>query len=274
MYEGRDRKSGELRWTGTRVDLIFGSHSQLRALAEVYGQSDVKEKFAKELQLRWRKARDQFIAGRIDALGAAVVIGVGAVGKLDGDARIEHSGILLARREEGAKTVVFAIIESQLEIADRGQGAEVVLVGAHSRVSEELARHGGARALEIVDAAEVIEMHHRFKKDAPSGTALRLADIVADQIGVGPEAYAHGREGITGERPAGQIGLHALRTGDKIEIRGFGSFRTRSRQPRVGRNPKTGSRVEVPAKRFWNSSSNLNLVFDRSRHLSKQATGF
>jgi integration host factor subunit beta len=42
----------------------------------------------------------------------------------------------------------------------------------------------------------------------------------------------------------------ALRSGDKIEIRGFGSFRTRSRQPRVGRNPKTGDRVDVPAKRI------------------------
>ena len=44
--------------------------------------------------------------------------------------------------------------------------------------------------------------------------------------------------------------VRALRTGDKIEIRGFGSFPTRSRQPRVGRNPKTGDRVEVPAKRI------------------------
>ena len=44
--------------------------------------------------------------------------------------------------------------------------------------------------------------------------------------------------------------VKSLRGGDKIEIRGFGSFRTRSRQPRVGRNPKTGARVEVPAKRI------------------------
>ena len=42
----------------------------------------------------------------------------------------------------------------------------------------------------------------------------------------------------------------SLRAGDKIEIRGFGSFRTRQRQPRVGRNPKTGARVDVPAKRI------------------------
>jgi len=44
--------------------------------------------------------------------------------------------------------------------------------------------------------------------------------------------------------------VRALRTGDKIEIRGYGSFRTRQRQPRVGRNPKTGTRVEVPSKRI------------------------
>src|SRR3984957_15809584 len=44
--------------------------------------------------------------------------------------------------------------------------------------------------------------------------------------------------------------VRALRGGDKIEIRGFGSFRTRQRQPRLGRNPKTGARVEVPAKRI------------------------
>ena len=44
--------------------------------------------------------------------------------------------------------------------------------------------------------------------------------------------------------------VRALKNGDKIEIRGFGSFRTRQRQPRIGRNPKTGDRVEVPAKRI------------------------
>src|SRR5580692_8130130 len=47
--------------------------------------------------------------------------------------------------------------------------------------------------------------------------------------------------------------IHALRTGDKIEIRGFGSFRIRQRKPRTGRNPKTGAKVDVPAKRGPNS---------------------
>jgi len=54
-YEGRDRKSRELRWTGTRVDLIFGSHSELRALAEVYAQSDAQQKFVKDFVSAWNK---------------------------------------------------------------------------------------------------------------------------------------------------------------------------------------------------------------------------
>jgi catalase-peroxidase len=55
VYEGRDRKTNELKWTGTRVDLIFGSHSQLRALAEVYASADSKEKFVKDFVAAWTK---------------------------------------------------------------------------------------------------------------------------------------------------------------------------------------------------------------------------
>jgi catalase-peroxidase len=55
IYEGRDRKTNEVKWTGTRVDLIFGSHSQLRALAEVYACTDSKEKFAKDFVAAWTK---------------------------------------------------------------------------------------------------------------------------------------------------------------------------------------------------------------------------
>jgi catalase-peroxidase len=55
MYEGRDRKTKELKWTGTRVDLIFGSHSQLRALAEVYASSDSREKFVQDFVAAWNK---------------------------------------------------------------------------------------------------------------------------------------------------------------------------------------------------------------------------
>jgi catalase-peroxidase len=55
LFEGRDRKTGELRWTGTRVDLIFGSNSELRAVAEVYASLDAKEKFVKDFVKAWDK---------------------------------------------------------------------------------------------------------------------------------------------------------------------------------------------------------------------------
>jgi len=54
-YEGRDRKTKAVKWTGTRVDLIFGSHSQLRAIAEVYACADAKEKFARDFVAAWTK---------------------------------------------------------------------------------------------------------------------------------------------------------------------------------------------------------------------------
>ncbi|RWN00921.1 MAG: catalase/peroxidase HPI [Mesorhizobium sp.] len=55
VYEARDRKTKQVKWTGTRADLIFGSHSQLRALAEVYGSADAKQKFVKDFVKAWTK---------------------------------------------------------------------------------------------------------------------------------------------------------------------------------------------------------------------------
>jgi catalase-peroxidase len=55
MFEGRDCKTGEVKWTGTRVDLIFGSNSQLRALAEVYGSADAQKKFVQDFVAAWIK---------------------------------------------------------------------------------------------------------------------------------------------------------------------------------------------------------------------------
>lgn len=55
LYEGRDSHSGELKWTGTRVDLVFGANSQLRALAEAYAQDDACEKFVKDFVAAWNK---------------------------------------------------------------------------------------------------------------------------------------------------------------------------------------------------------------------------
>jgi catalase-peroxidase len=55
VYEGRDRKTKAVKWTGTRVDLIFGSHSQLRALAEVYACADSQPKFVQDFVAAWTK---------------------------------------------------------------------------------------------------------------------------------------------------------------------------------------------------------------------------
>jgi catalase-peroxidase len=55
VFEGKDRATGKVKWTGTRVDLIFGSNSQLRALAEAYGSSDAQEKFVRDFVAAWNK---------------------------------------------------------------------------------------------------------------------------------------------------------------------------------------------------------------------------
>ncbi len=55
VFEGYDRATGKLKWTGTRVDLVFGSNSQLRAIAEVYACDDAKEKFATDFIAAWNK---------------------------------------------------------------------------------------------------------------------------------------------------------------------------------------------------------------------------
>ncbi len=64
-FEGRDRKTKEAKWTGTRVDLIFGSHSQMRALAEVYACSTAQAKFVKDFVAAWSKVMN---ADRFDLI--------------------------------------------------------------------------------------------------------------------------------------------------------------------------------------------------------------
>jgi catalase-peroxidase len=66
VFEGRDRKTGHVTWTATRVDLIFGSNSELRALAEVYGSSDGQEKFVQDFAAAWTKVMnlDRFDVAR------------------------------------------------------------------------------------------------------------------------------------------------------------------------------------------------------------------
>ncbi|MGI8757167.1 MAG: catalase/peroxidase HPI, partial [Acidimicrobiales bacterium] len=65
VYEGRSRTGGDVRWTATAVDLVFGSHSQLRTLAEVYASDDAKERFATDFVAAWDKVMnlDRFDLG-------------------------------------------------------------------------------------------------------------------------------------------------------------------------------------------------------------------
>jgi catalase-peroxidase len=55
VFEGRDRRTGQVKWTGTRVDLVFGSSAQLRAVAEVYGSADAQGKFVQDFVAAWSK---------------------------------------------------------------------------------------------------------------------------------------------------------------------------------------------------------------------------
>jgi 4-hydroxy-tetrahydrodipicolinate reductase len=73
-----------------------------------------------------------------------------------------------------------------------------------------------ARALGEDFDTEVIEMHHRMKKDAPSGTAERLLEIILEARGLEREALRHGRQGIAGPRTRGEVGVHSLRGGDVV----------------------------------------------------------
>jgi catalase-peroxidase len=81
LYEGRDRRTGELKWTATAVDLVFGSHSQLRALAEVYACDDAREKFVRDFVAAWDKVMnlDRFDLDRSRRSGRAVVVEASAV---------------------------------------------------------------------------------------------------------------------------------------------------------------------------------------------------
>ncbi len=106
---------------------------------------------------------------------------------------------------------------------DPAQRRELELVSARiallvspnmSRAVNLLMRLVGEAARSLGQAAdiEIVERHHRMKKDAPSGTALRLAEIAAQAAGI--TRFVHGREGQPGQRPSNEIGLHAVRAGD------------------------------------------------------------
>ena len=94
----------------------------------------------------------------------------------------------------------------------------IVWAGNYS-VGVNLLNHLAKIAASILDESydiEIVEMHHRLKKDAPSGTAQKLKEIVMAARGAGESDVVYGRSGLTGERPRGEIGVHSLRGGGVI----------------------------------------------------------
>ena len=93
------------------------------------------------------------------------------------------------------------------------------MAGGYRSCDRLLVPHGGAAAQVLGPAydVEVVEMHHKHKKDAPSGTAIMLAKAAAEGRGVAFDDVAvYGRKGIVGERPQGEIAVHALRGGSVV----------------------------------------------------------
>ena len=100
-FEGRDRATGELRWTGSRVDLVFGSNSELRALAEVYASDDAQEKFVRDFVAAWDKVMN---LDRFDLACAASAAAFGV--------RAVAAGGRTAGADINAPTLVGAIVRA------------------------------------------------------------------------------------------------------------------------------------------------------------------
>ncbi len=141
------------------------------------------------------------------------------------DFSLHHATLDVARLAEGAgKPIVIGTTghssEDREAIATLSTRIPMVWAGNYS-TGVNLLFYLTAKAAEVLDAdsdfdPEVVEMHHRHKQDAPSGTADRLLEIIKDSRGLSDQDVAHGREGLTGERPADQVGSHSLRGGDVV----------------------------------------------------------
>lgn len=108
--------------------------------------------------------------------------------------------------------------EQRAEILEYAKQIPVVWAGNYS-LGVNLLNYLTKIAAKILNDSydvEIVEMHHRHKKDAPSGTAQKLKEIVCQERGVGEESVCYGREGMVGERKPGEIGVHALRGGSVV----------------------------------------------------------
>jgi len=108
--------------------------------------------------------------------------------------------------------------EQRAEILESAKGIPLVWAGNYS-LGVNLLNYLVKIAAKILNDSydvEIVEMHHRLKKDAPSGTAEKLKQIVCQERGVSEESVCYGRKGLVGERKTGEIGVHALRGGSVV----------------------------------------------------------
>lgn len=108
--------------------------------------------------------------------------------------------------------------EQRAEIIEKVCKVPIVWAGNYS-LGVNLLNYLTKVAAKILDKSydvEIVEMHHNKKKDAPSGTAEKLKEIVCAERGVGEESVVYGRHGLVGERPVGEIGVHAVRGGSVV----------------------------------------------------------
>jgi 4-hydroxy-tetrahydrodipicolinate reductase len=170
-----------------------------------------------------RLGDDAGVLAGVGPLGVALADGLGPDAGLDAmiDFSVPAATLALAAACRGRRVPLVVGTtglgpEQRRQVEASADTIPVLIAANFSKAVNLLIRLAGeaARALGGAADVEIVERHHHFKKDAPSGTALRLAEEVARATGVGPDRYAHGRQGAVGERPRGEIGLHALRTGD------------------------------------------------------------
>jgi len=168
--------AGEVAGCGTAGVKITGDITPLLAKA------DVVINFATDGVLE--------CAEKAVAAGAAMVIGTTTLGD-------EGKAELKALTEKGGRIVA---------AGNMSVGVNLL----YKLVSE------AARILGEAFDVEIVEMHHNRKKDAPSGTAARLAEVVCETLGRDRDDLVYGREGLVGERSAREIGMHSLRGGDVV----------------------------------------------------------
>ncbi len=174
----------------------------------------------------------QAIAEAATAVGVTVAVGLDVgddltTGLADGDVIVDFSShqatsAVLAHAVRLRKPLVIGTTghkaEEKARLIAEASGLPLVWSGNYSvgvNLLFALTRRAAAALGSDYDA-EVVEMHHRFKKDAPSGTAARLLEIVLEERKLTAGALRHGREGIVGERTSTEVGIHALRGGDVV----------------------------------------------------------